>query len=92
MEFSALYLKGLDTDLGTLKDSYRDIVKLHISDISSLNIKDRLKVKGVFAKVENLEDCPQEFLEFAKEHELPVILMKPSKQNNDTSQKLNKLK
>lgn len=50
------------------------------------------KVKGVFAKVENLEDCPQEFLEFAKEHELPVILMKPSKQNNDTSQKLNKLK
>ncbi len=50
------------------------------------------KVKGVFAKVENLEDCPQEFLEFAKEHELPVILMKPSKQNNDTSPKLNKLK
>ena len=41
------------------------------------------KVKGVFAKVENLEDCPQEFLEFAKEHELPVILMKPSKQEDD---------
>ena len=34
------------------------------------------KVKGLIAKVERLEDCPPEFLKFAKEHNLPIILMK----------------
>ena len=39
------------------------------------------KVKGLIAKVEKLEDCPQEFLKFAKEHDLPIILMKPTDGN-----------
>ena len=29
--------------------------------------------------VEKLEDCPPEFLKFAKEHDLPIILMKPTR-------------
>ena len=33
----------------------------------------------MFAKVEKLEDCPEEFLKFAKEHDLPIILMKPTR-------------
>ena len=37
------------------------------------------KVKGLLAKVEKLEDCPPEFLKIAKEHNLPIILMPPSK-------------
>ena len=39
------------------------------------------KVKGLIAKVEKIEDCPKGFLKFAKEHDLPIILMKPSKDN-----------
>ena len=39
------------------------------------------KVKGLIAKVEKLEDCPQEFLKFAKEHDLPIILMDPTDGN-----------
>lgn len=36
------------------------------------------KVKGVIAKVEKLEDCPSDLLRFAEEHDLPIILMKPT--------------
>ena len=35
------------------------------------------RVKGLIAKVETLEECPPEFLAFAKKHDLPIILMKP---------------
>jgi hypothetical protein len=35
------------------------------------------RIKGLIAKVEKLKDCPEEFLAFAKEHDLPIILMKP---------------
>lgn len=45
------------------------------------------KVKGLIAKVEKIEDCPQEFLNFAKEHDLPIILMKPT-DKDITSKKL----
>jgi hypothetical protein len=46
------------------------------SEIVSINPR----VKGLIAKVEKLEDCPTEFLKFAKEHNLPIILMKSSKE------------
>ena len=36
------------------------------------------RVKGLVAKVEKLEDCPEEFLNFAKAHNLPIILMEPT--------------
>ena len=36
------------------------------------------RVKGLIAKVEKQEDCPPEFLNFAKTYNLPIILMKPS--------------
>lgn len=38
------------------------------------------RVKGLIAKVGKLEDCPEEFLKFAKLHNLPIILMKPTKE------------
>ena len=34
------------------------------------------RVKGMIAIAEKIEDCPPEFLAFAKEHNLPIILMK----------------
>lgn len=34
------------------------------------------RVKGLIAKVEKLEDCPEEFLKFAKDHDLPIIIMR----------------
>lgn len=43
------------------------------SEIVALNPK----VKGLIAKVSKLEECPQEFLKFAKEHDLPIVLMEP---------------
>ena len=36
------------------------------------------RVKGLIAKVERLEDCPEEFLKFAKDNNLSIILMKPA--------------
>ena len=48
------------------------------SEIVSLNPR----VKGLIAKVEKLEDCPEEFLQIAKEYNLPIILMKPEKDSN----------
>lgn len=32
-------------------------------------------VKGLYAKVSAIEDCPHEFLEFAAAHDLPIVLM-----------------
>lgn len=32
-------------------------------------------VKGLYANVSRIEDCPQEFLKFAAAHNLPVVLM-----------------
>ena len=49
------------------------------------------KVKGIYAKVSKLEDCPEELLKFAKEHDLPIILMKPVKvSERDYSSKFSK--
>ena len=39
------------------------------------------RVKGLIAKVEKLEECPEEFLQFAQKHNLPIILMKATKDN-----------
>jgi hypothetical protein len=33
------------------------------------------KIKGLVAKVDKLEDCPEYFLQFAKENDLPIILV-----------------
>ena len=46
------------------------------SEIVSINPR----VKGLIAKVENLKECPEEFLRCAKKHNLPIILMKPTKE------------
>lgn len=43
-EFMSLYLKGLDMDLGSLKESFEEIISLHVTDINSLNIKEKLKM------------------------------------------------
>ena len=48
-------------------------------DIHSEIVSINPRVKGLIAKVSKLEDCPEEFLLFAKKHNLPIILMKPSK-------------
>ena len=48
------------------------------SEIVSLNPR----VKGLIAKVEKLEDCPEEFLQIARDNNLPIILMKPEKDSN----------
>ena len=36
------------------------------------------RVIGLFAKVENLSDCPKEFLLFAEKYDLPIIIMRPT--------------
>lgn len=38
-------------------------------------------IKGLFAKVSSLEECPQYFLEFAAKHDLPIVLMPPASKN-----------
>lgn len=64
------------SDLVSALEKSRDTLfsgnKVH-SEIVVLNPK----VKGLVARVKRIEDCPQEFLEFAKEHDLPIIMMKP---------------
>ena len=50
-------------------------------DIHSEIVPINPRVKGLVAKVEKLEDCPTEFLNFAKTHNLPIILMKATKDN-----------
>ena len=52
-------------------------------DIHSEIVPINPRVKGLIAKVEKLEDCPEEFLNFAKTHNLPIILMKPTKENSE---------
>lgn len=52
-------------------------------DIHSEIVPINPRVKGLIAKVEKLEDCPPEFLNFAKTHNLPIILMKPTKENSE---------
>ena len=47
-------------------------------DIYSEIVPIKPRVKGLIAKVEKLEDCPEEFLQLAKKHNLPIILMRPS--------------
>lgn len=32
-------------------------------------------IKGLFAKVDSIEECPEEFLRFAAKYDLPIILM-----------------
>ncbi len=49
------------------------------SEIVALNPR----VKGLIAKVEKIEDCPEAFLKFAKEHNLPIILMRPTKKGGN---------
>ena len=49
-------------------------------DIHSEIVPLNPRVKGLVAKVERLEDCPEAFLKFAKDNNLPIILMKPAKE------------
>ena len=35
------------------------------------------RIKGLIAKVDNLDECPREFLRFARDNNLPIIIMKP---------------
>ena len=63
-------------DLTASLDKSRD--KLFSGDSHSEIISLNPRIKGLVAKVEKLEDCPQEFLEFAQKHNLPIILMKSS--------------
>ena len=39
------------------------------------------RIIGLVAKVENLSECPEEFLEFAHENNLPIIIMKEEHEN-----------
>lgn len=47
-------------------------------DIHSEIVPINPRIKGLIAKVERLEDCPEEFLKFAKDNNLSIILMKPA--------------
>ena len=55
------------------RDSLFEGGNIH-NEIVSINPR----VKGLIAKVKRLAECPTEFLLFAKEHNLPIILMKPT--------------
>lgn len=44
-------------------------------DIHSEIVSINPRVKGLIAKVDDIKDCPEEFLSFAKEHDLPIVLM-----------------
>ena len=66
------------SDLVSALEKSRDTL-FEGGDIHSEIIPLNPKVKGMIAKVEKLEDCPPEFLKFAKEHDLPIILMKPTR-------------
>ena len=54
-EFISLYLKGIDADLGSLKDIYEDIILLQISDAKHLNLKDRLSLYDKLSSINNKE-------------------------------------
>ena len=64
-------------DLVSALEKSRD--ELFYGDEHSEIIPINPKIKGIFAKTGNLEDCPEELLNFAHEHNLPIILMKPAK-------------
>ena len=66
------------SDLVSALEKSRDTL-FEGGDIHSEIIPLNPKVKGMIAKVEKLEDCPPEFLKFAKEHDLPIILMKQTR-------------
>ena len=97
--FKKKYLTQLrqDVQVGNTKIKAQDLVDaleksrdtlFEGGDIHSEIIPINPKVKGLIAKVEKLEDCPPEFLKFAKEHDLPIILMKPT--DADVSKKMKK--
>ncbi len=73
-------------DLKDALEKSRD--KLFYGDEHSELIPINPKAKGLIAKAEKLEDCPEDFLRFAQEHDLPVILMKPTEEK--MSDKFNK--
>ena len=64
--------KDLIDALETSREALFDNEVMH-NEIVSINPR----IKGLFAKVESLEDCPVEFLKFAKRYNLPIILMRP---------------
>lgn len=66
------------SDLKDALEKSRD--KLFYGDEHSELIPINPKVKGLIAKAEKLEDCPKDFLRFAHEHDLPIILMKPTEE------------
>ena len=77
-----------DIKIGHYTIKAKDLVKaLEVSrdalfeggDIHSEIVPVNPRIKGLVAKVEKLEDCPEEFLKFAKAHNLPIILMKAAK-------------
>jgi len=90
--FNKKYLTQLrhDVQVGNTKIKAQDLVDaleksrdtlFEGGDIHSEIIPINPKVKGLIAKVEKLEDCPLTFLQFAKEHDLPIILMQPTNKN-----------
>ena len=60
-------------DLRTILETSRDKLNTGYghSEIVALNPR----VQGLIAKVDKIEDCPEVFLQFAKEHDLPIILV-----------------
>ena len=76
-----------DIEVGTTLIRAKDLVEaleksreslFEGGDIHSEIIPINPRVKGLIAKVEKIEDCPEALLKFAKDHDLPVILMKPT--------------
>ncbi len=67
------------SDLVECLESSRDALFFG-GDIHSEIVSINPRVKGLIAKVEKLEECPEEFLQFAQKHNLPIILMKPTKE------------
>lgn len=74
-----------DIKIGNKVINHTDLVKgleksrdelFNGGDIHSEMVPLNPRIKGLIAKVEKLEDCPDEFLLFAKKHNLPIILMK----------------
>ena len=61
------------TDLRTILEKSRD--KLTRGSSHSEIVALRPRIQGLVAKVDSLDECPDDFLQFAKEYNLPIILM-----------------
>ena len=57
------------------RDQLIDVKKMKTHGMHNELVGMNTQVRGIVAKVRSLNDCPNWFLEFAKENNLPIILI-----------------